>query len=479
MTRFRVPHLLLDISRWFLLGILIYAPWAYGCTTPTTLRALCWAMNLTGMVFFGGCLLSGRMPAVHPVLKFSTAWILLQGWFMTWNAGGAYAADTLRFIPVTAPLPGLPGSVDAATSAGAMWRISGLLVMSWMANDLAAQEKWRNRVLAIMGFTAVAVIGYGLVERMMHTSLFFQLNGPAGARFFGTFYYHGNAGAFINLTLPVVAVLAFRLMRDPTARGSGALWVPGLLICFAGAVVNVSKAAMVVSLMVAFLLSGWLFRYFREQGIGYSAVGYMLCGVFLALLVAALVGWEQSVQRWREFPTQLHLENNRLLVALVTWHMSVFGGLFGLGPGTFEIAFPQFSSLIGDRAPGRWRFAHEDYLQMMAEWGFLGAMVWGGCLFFGIFTAFRHGLRRFPGASTQQQAVSFAVAVSLFSIAVHALVDFPLQIASLQLYVAVLYGLAVREWGRRRKVHPAPEVGRNAERNEGTLELGSGPPALG
>jgi len=92
-----------------------------------------------------------------------------------------------------------------------------------------------------------------------------------------------------------------------------------------------------------------------------------------------------------------------------------------------------------------WMHAHDDALQALAEWGLIGtallATVVGGTLV----TAIR-GARRAPPAD---RAVLLAGAIALGAVLVHALVDFPFQVASVQLAVAawaaVVLSTAMRE----------------------------------
>ena len=48
-------------------------------------------------------------------------------------------------------------------------------------------------------------------------------------------------------------------------------------------------------------------------------------------------------------------------------------GSFGFGPGTFSIVFPFLQQEHGGDLDGILRYAHQDYLQTILEWGFLAS----------------------------------------------------------------------------------------------------------
>ena len=120
-------------------------------------------------------------------------------------------------------------------------------------------------------------------------------------------------------------------------------------------------------------------------------------------------------------------------------------GFFGFGPGTFRVVFPGYNVGSGRTLPGTWRFLHEDYLQTVLEWGWLGSTLWTLLFFGGIAVAIRsyktYGRREWTPRRRMLQPL---VTVALMGVALHALVDFPFQIESIQLYVATYLGIC---WG--------------------------------
>src|SRR5207302_2014599 len=114
--------------------------------------------------------------------------------------------------------------------------------------------------------------------------------------------------------------------------------------------------------------------------------------------------------------------------------------------------------------------AHNDYLQTIIEWGYLGTVLWGIVFAGGLAGAalqvkgpklerLRNDLKSRLGSDP---FVLGCLVLAISGALLHAVVDFPLQIASIELYVAVLLGLC---W------HRAPER-QQASRNQTLSHMG-------
>jgi len=172
-----------------------------------------------------------------------------------------------------------------------------------------------------------------------------------------------------------------------------------------------------------------------------EALVVMLVLVPIIAAAAMFVGWDLSWEKWSRIENELTVRNTRLLAYGVCLKMIPDAGWWGYGPGTFQTAFPFYTHDLGGDIAGRWIYAHQDYLQTMIEWGYLGALAWGICIIgaggAGCIVLFknRHELPQ------HQWALQASMLVALLGVLAHSLVDFPLQVASIQLYVAVLAGM--------------------------------------
>ena len=92
---------------------------------------------------------------------------------------------------------------------------------------------------------------FGLLEKAAGAPTIFWSNGPLtpANTFFATYFYHANAGAFLNLILPPVAGLAMRavLRAKPVPR---AIWLCALVLVLIAIISNTSRAAQLISLGV-------------------------------------------------------------------------------------------------------------------------------------------------------------------------------------------------------------------------------------
>jgi len=431
-------RLLTDAPRWLLLVSLIYAPWAFGCTRPWTIDLLNALLGTTVALWLVDCAVRRIRPRVHPACAGCAAFLFLHGWWMTANAHWLYDTEYFRLVPVASWWKAGPGALDRTVSSLMMLRVSTLLGTLCLVNDLSLYAQWRRRIWWTITLAGTSVIFFGLVQKFAGVPFLPFENVRAGSLYFATYFYHGNAGAFINLVLPLVMGLVAAAWR----KGSKArtAMVPCAVICVAGAFSNASRAAAVVTLLLLGALAVWQLRVWRRE---IRAMPRKTAAIYIALALtglAVLVVAGLPTARWERLPAQINAENPRWISTQVLLRMLPDAGAWGLGPGTFALAFPHYTRELGTSIRGVWRFAHQDYLQTLIEWGWIGGGVWAFLFFGGMIRCF-HFCRRMRST---ENALLFTSGLALAGVALHALVDFPLQIASLQLYAAVYLGLG---WG--------------------------------
>lgn len=443
-----MKKLLIVAPRWLLLAILVFAPWAFGCVLNWTKDVLNIAMASLVVLWLAGCVMRGMKPVVPIVVWASAAFLLLQGWWMVINAQCYYDPVASKFVPIPCLWSFAPGGIDSARSWPMMYRFTGLLGIVCFASDLAQRAEWRRRIAWTICISGSALILFGLVERILGVHWFVWEDGLVSPTSFASYFYSGNAGAFINLVLPLIAGLALLSIGTPDENTQRAIWIPSLLIAVAGALAAGSKAGLVLTFVI--LIALLLVRSRISVGIWESLGSPLLRGIALAgmaVVIAALVyfGWDRMMQRWSQEEWVVRSLGSRLLVYGACWSVHTDSGLWGFGPGTFRITFPFYNNDLGDEITDFvWRHAHEDYLQALIEWGWIGAGVWavlfGGGIAAGIVNYCRRGTR----LARFDRMFLLTVCLALIGVALHASVDFPLQISSLQLYVAVYLGIA---WG--------------------------------
>jgi hypothetical protein len=363
----------------------------------------------------------------------------------------------------------VPASVNQHTTLQMAERQIGMLGVLMFVCDLARRQEWREKILWTIGCTGISLTAFGLVQRVADPP---GMNGIFGIRdregwtYFATYLYHANAAAFVNLILPIViawAVLAFR--RD-TSQGPKAFWLCGVIICAAGAFITASKAGAVLTILLLIALAIWQIRSFLAAT-GANHPRWVLPAAILAGLAALIavtaLSWQQQALRWGELPKAFGITG----LNAVSLHKVQFigggarvlvykacieklipsAGLWGFGPGTFFETFSKYTGpdefgigIDGDSWTRSWPMAHQDYLQTIIEWGWIGGALWGSIVVGGVVVGFRNYLRECQAPSSDR-ALLFCSALALAGVAAHAFVDFPLQIGSIQLYAACLLGL--------------------------------------
>jgi len=267
----------------------------------------------------------------------------------------------------------------------------------------------------------------------------------------GTFVNRNHFAGYLEMIIPLgiglllartnILFPAKRNRRESLLRLSEKTFVINLLVAFGILVMAVavifskSRTGVIIlflSLVLFFLLAAVHWRKSLPQKAGIFRFLVLLC---VALVVfVAYVGIEASFERFS--PDKL-LHEDRPTFWSTTIRIFSNHPLFGTGLGTFASIYPHF--MEGGKLV-KLSHAHNDFLEYMTELGILGSF----CLFGGVFLllagAFRVWKQRtFPVA----KGMAMGGLVALFSILVHSIVDFNLQIPANRLLFSAVLGLTL------------------------------------
>ena len=369
---------------------------------------------------------------------------------MVVNAKAVYDSGFLSFIPLPNIVPAFAGSVDYVISADWLIRCTLLLGAVLFVADLSQSDRWLLRLWYAIVIVGASIGFLGLLQKATGAQMIFWQPPPPPevwvTTFFATYYYHGNAGAFLNLVWPLSLGLVIRSFGKRSHPGLRPVWIVSFMITIAAVLANTSRMAQLVAVLLLTAVSvqfgpALLRRLSRAQKS--AAVAGALAVVLALVAVAQASHLEQPLNRWRAQSGRIPIDY-RWQAWSVALKALPNAGFFGSGAGTLRVVFPSYKIAAKNDVPGSWRFLHQDYLQTVLEWGWLGSSLWALLFFGGIIVAIRNYRKHSRNWTPRRRVLQPVVIIALAGVAMHALVDFPLQIESIQLYVAAYLGLC---WG--------------------------------
>jgi hypothetical protein len=190
---------------------------------------------------------NARWPRLPGAVARGVFVLLSQAWFLTWNAKSRFIEAAQVFVRREQPLPGWPGFMDTALVLPSVLLATGILGAFCISCDLAASRVWRDRVWVTLAATGLSLVVLGLAQRLTNApSIFWDLDSNLGETFFSVFRYHANAGAFVNLVLPLMTALAAKNWMIAGNEKARVFWTLATLLTAAAGFVNVSRAANVI-----------------------------------------------------------------------------------------------------------------------------------------------------------------------------------------------------------------------------------------
>lgn len=365
------------------------------------------------------------------------------------------AAIALFLLPLLQLAGGACGTVPASAPCVVDSELAwlgltfALMAMLWFLLLAGAQRPSTNSVLALLTVAGTLQAGYALAMHYTGTTPLF-LEGltrheqvPTGG-----FPNRNHLAAFLYLAIFAGIALILRLPPD-TGSGRAArwrmlldsrlLWRLAVVLMVLTLIATRSRAGNAVFLFGLLAGVAWLLLVERRRRAAASRplrlrfVLLLVASVVLvdALLVGSLVGIEKVQQRIAD--TSLQGEQRDEVIDALLAHPELLGTAFGHGSASF---FSVFEAVKPPGLPLLYDEAHNDYLQLLVERGWLGAVLLGAALLL----VLRHALH--AGRGDRGAEVRFALVAATVALLLHAGVEFVSRIPALWLAWLALLALA-------------------------------------
>ncbi len=382
-------------------------------------------------------------------------WMLLQiapvpPAFLNWIAPLRWQA-----IEAARKATGEPMGTWAALSAAPATSLARLLdIFPAMATLVVAREMgwwWRGRI-SIAFAPVVAVAWIESLLGLLQFTLGRENNAGAGAKadvVVGTFGYHNHFAGLLEMALPIAAMWAawvwkkgspsLRQSMTPALKTAALLGVATCLLL--GIVASLSRMGFIATVVAALITSFAVLLSPQERNGQKHGRRRWLWGAAAVCVTLALLLFmtpTEMVARFGELSSEGNLsQNDRVKMWTDTAHMIASSPWTGVGVGAFEHGLYRFKIAMPVNTVN---FAHNDYLQILAELGIIGTALMAAMTLWILSKAASIALWQ-RGSRNWEFAVGL-VAVFL-ALGIHSLVDFNFYLPSNALVLAWLAGLAV------------------------------------
>lgn len=451
------PRKELPAMFWTLLGLVVLAPLPFGAVDT-------WSWGLIAVVV-GGLLvlwsvrvllglqtaafgLRSTWPILLPFLAVAL-WAWLQAGAALLPASWGHPLWELAGQALAWDLPATV-SVDPYHTGSALLRLLSFGGVFWLALQLTARTARARQALVWISYAAVAYAVYGLMMYFLGLDLilFFQKTAYL-EDLTSTFVNRNSFATFAGIGLICTTGLLMVLItqaaggRGGGSGAEGALrvvetvaekgWplVLGWLALLLALLLSHSRAGLLATILglLAFLLAAGMTRAVeRRLALIVGGLATVIIAAFLALNGDALIR--------RLLTTSIGEEDRPLVYQRVTEAIRDSGNL-GTGYGTFEEVFRFYRT---PEIEGTFTKAHNVYLENMLELGTPAALLLFAVVAL-LFVVAAIGIRR-----RRQNAVYPCVGLAVtVLVAVHAIVDFSLQIPAVAVLYAMVMGIAAAQ----------------------------------
>ena len=414
-----------------LAAIFGYAVFRYGGVLPEDWYPCLTALGITSAVYFLTANKADRPPS--PSLPFRLllfaflAVVILQ--LIPLPVGLVRLVSPMRsevheaLAPVLGESSRTTLTIVPAETLRLLLTVSAYVVLFFVLRDL--MWRFRKRPWAVV----IPVVVVALLEAILGLVQYRWAGAPMAT---GTYVNRNHYSGLLEMALPFAVMGAVAALRtDKPADSHQSPAGPALKACVwlsVGAVIllaiihSLSRMGFIAALGSCFVMGA------AALGGGLSGRKRVLPVSLVAVLVVAgfiFLPTDQLIERFADIAATEDISADaRAEIWRDTGHLIRDYALFGCGLGCYQSGFHRYKTVAPMRTVD---FAHNDYLQLLAEVGVVGFVI---LLALGGRTISRAADASSRMAGTHERYLGVACLGSLTAIALHSLVDFNLYIAA-------------------------------------------------
>ncbi len=332
------------------------------------------------------------------------------------DASGLGVPRTISLEPFATQMTGLH-----------LFALSIIFSLSLIYVDSAKRLQKMVYVVAIFGF---AYAFYAILQSLLSPTRIYGLYERPTP--FGSFVNRHNYAAYMEMamSIPLGLILAGAVKRDKILLYITAVSLMGISLLLSG-----SRGGLVAMAAEVFLL---LLLTTRTRGFKKIALRAALSVVLIGVVIggAVFVGGETGISRFAETMNSKDVTTDRTHIWSVTIKVISANLPFGAGLGAFGQAYTPYDDFNGLE---RVEQAHNDYLQVLADAGLVGALI-GGAVLVLLFLAARKSI---ASENVFRRGVAIGAISGIFAILVHSLFDFVIHTTAVSILFLLLIALLV------------------------------------
>lgn len=294
------------------------------------------------------------------------------------------------------PIMALPLCFNPDRTGQYIWIFMGGMITAMSVFTVVRERKYVIRLLALIAINGLILALIGSWFKLSHNTKVLGVFDPVNPKFFASFRYYNHWVAFALLSLGAAVTVADHLIQRYNRSGWNdrgrqrwdLVWVVISAIIWISIPLSGSRSGMIFSALFILGSTVYLALSYRKRSSIFSHLdrrtrqilgSSLLAFVLIFSILGFTLVWDNVMTRLEM--TQDDLEAGRIDQRFYAsprdcWHMVQDRPVWGWGLGSyghvfFKYAGPEYRHELG-RIIKRNEYAHNDWMQFLVEFGFLG-----------------------------------------------------------------------------------------------------------